>query len=77
MPTATKPAFRYTPGDRHMYTWNGQTDYITVYRIATDQSGSVSYRPTGEAIPAPERRTATALMATVDTWRSSVGRHIT
>ena len=59
-------AFRYTPGNGYVYTWNGVSGYIDVYRVETDEHGTRREAATGERIQAPERRTAQALMAAVD-----------
>ena len=70
MPVAVAPAFRYTPGDGRLYVWTGKDDHsIAVYRIVSG-TDPMEVRRTGDLIPAPERRTATALMAAVDEWRA-------
>jgi hypothetical protein len=61
------PAFRYSPGDGHLYTWDGE-EFVAVSRIGHD-GDRLTFHLTGDAIPAPVNRTATALMAAVDQWR--------
>jgi hypothetical protein len=65
-------AFRYTPGDGRRYLWNGG-DWIAVDTVTVGSTGKITFTPTGDLIPVPEgaARTATVLMATVDTWRAS------
>jgi alanine racemase len=64
-------AFRYTPGDGYVFTWTGDPDRtIAVYRV-TYEDGTRREVPTGDRIMTPERRTAAALMATVDEWRAT------
>lgn len=70
MPVSAIPAFQYTPGDRHRYTWDGDA-WIIVERISqVDQT--ITFTPTGDAIPAPATRTGTAFMAAVNEWRRTV-----
>lgn len=66
------PAFVWTPGDRHRYVWDGQ-DAIIVQRIDTGPGQAVTYVPTGDVIPAPATRTATAMCAAVNEWRTKMG----
>lgn len=64
------PAFRYAPGDGRVYTWEGGTDTITVHRI--QYQGATRHEvPTGDTLPLPAHRTASALMETVDAWRAT------
>lgn len=69
MSTPTDQPFQYTPGDGHRYRWDGQV--IIVEKIS--QVGqATTYSPTGDTIPAPAVRTATAMMAAVNEWRGQV-----
>ena len=70
MGTSDIPAFKWTPGDNHRYVWDGY-DSIIVERIS--QTGqAITFTPTGDVIPAPTTRTATAMCAAVDEWRKAV-----
>ena len=70
MTTRDIPAFQYTPGDRHRYTWDGDKT-ILVERIS--QTGqAIQFTPTGDVIDAPTTRTAAAMMAAVDEWRGTL-----
>jgi hypothetical protein len=62
-------AFRYSPGDGRVYRLAGDYSVITVYRIVIKRGWAVMEIPTGDTIPAPQDRTATALIAAVDAWR--------
>ena len=63
-------AFQYAPGDGRRYSWSGVTSAdIMVERIDTID-GILVMVPTGDLIPAPETRTATAFMDAVDAWRA-------
>lgn len=70
--TATKPGMRdrfvYTPGDGRRYRWTAKDGAIVVERIDTVAEVLVM-TDTGDRIPVPLVRTATALMAAVDEWR--------
>ena len=61
--------FTYTPGDGCRYRWT-KTGAIVVERITT-VAGVLVMVPTGDLIPAPVTRTATAFMDAVDAWRSA------
>jgi hypothetical protein len=71
-PVTDIPAFAWTPGDRHRYVWDGQ-DEIIVQRIDVGVGGAVTHVPTGDVIPAPATRTATAMCAAVNEWRTKMG----
>ena len=71
MPTATIPAFRYSPGDGRLYVWTGDPDRTIAVRRILSGTDPLQTEPTGDAIPAPELRTAQAMMAAVDAWRAA------
>lgn len=60
----SRPAYIYRPGDGLTYAWNGGS------HIWITEEGSL--HPV-IWIDAPKTRTATALIATVDEWRSKYG----
>lgn len=65
--TTTDQPFQYTPGDGHRYRWDGTV--IVVEKIST-VGQAITYSPTGDTIPAPATRTATAMCAAVNEWRA-------
>lgn len=67
---ADRPAFTYSPGDRHTYTWDGTADHATVYRHWT-ADGLLTMEPVGRVPMDGTARTATAFMAAVDRWRAA------
>jgi hypothetical protein len=71
-PTA---AFRYTPGDGYVYTWDGGQE-VTVYRVADILANPGAAPQPVDTFPVWTEpavglaRTATAFTAQVDAWRS-------
>jgi hypothetical protein len=69
--------FRYGPGDGHLYVWpaGNEITKIRVYRIKTEgEAGPLSMilTDTGDRINLEDTaRTATAMVARVDRWRSA------
>lgn len=66
---AMREAFRYAPGDGHIYRQQVAGADITVHRIITGDI--LTDEPTGDTIPAPASVSAEALMAQVDGWRQA------
>lgn len=66
-------AYRYTPGDRREYTWDGVSEYAAVRSLAVDPStGRVTLAGTGDAVyMAGCARTASAFMEHIDRWRAA------
>jgi hypothetical protein len=68
--TGTLLAYRYSPGDRHTYTWDGVSPYATVYRHKV-AGLRITMEATGDLIDMEGcARTGTAFLARVDEWRS-------
>lgn len=68
MANSTQPrAFRYTPGDGHVYEWSGvEGKPVKIYRLETTD-GTVAVQATGRTLPTDGlARTAAAFMALVD-----------
>jgi hypothetical protein len=70
-----RSAFRYSPGDRHTYTWDGSSEHATVWQHSHTEDGAlVLVRSPGEAVyMAGCARTASAFMDHVDRWRVARG----
>lgn len=73
---ADRPAFTYSPGDRHTYRWDGTADHATVWRhgYRVDADGKhLTFTRTTDTVPmAGTARTATAFMDAMDRWRATV-----
>ena len=68
----TVPAYRYSPGDRHTYVWDGGA-YATVYRHELHaETGQLLILATGDLIDMTGcPRTLTGFAARVDEWRQA------
>lgn len=73
-------AFRYSPGDGRTYTWDGSSEYATVWKHNRSDGAlvgnTVEWTPalgmerTTEAVDVTGcARTATAFMDVIDRWR--------
>lgn len=60
-------SFVWTPGDGYAYRWSGDYKVIRVFRIEY-VDGVRREVDTGDTIPVPAVRTATALCAAVAAW---------
>jgi hypothetical protein len=53
-----------------VYGWRKGDQWITVYRVLTDRSGTRCEVKTNDVIVVPAVRTGEALAAAVDEWRA-------
>lgn len=76
MPTKTNTGqidrFHYTPGDGHRYRWpaQGGRETIVVERIITRPGRPLAFADTGDRIPIPALRTASAMADAVRAWKA-------
>jgi len=64
-----RDGLRYIPRDGYVYGWRKGDEWITVYRVLTDRSGTQCEVKTNDVIAVPAVRTGEALAVAVDQWR--------